>query len=43
MATKPKSGERKFFTEGDQALPIPDLIAHQKESWDDFVKNSMEL
>ena len=41
MATKPKTGERVFFTEGDQALPIPDLIAHQKDSWEDFVKNGL--
>ena len=41
MATKPKSGERVFFTEGDQALPIPDLIQHQKDSWADFVQNGL--
>lgn len=41
MATKPKAGERVFFTEGDQALPIPDLTAHQKDSWEDFVKNGL--
>ena len=41
MATKPKSGERVFFTEGDQALPIPDLTVHQKDSWEDFVKNGL--
>ena len=41
MATKPKAGERVFFTEGDQALPIPDLTAHQKDSWADFVKNGL--
>ena len=41
MATTKKVGERVFFTEGDQALPIPDLIAHQKDSWDDFVKNGL--
>ena len=41
MATKPKLGERVFFTEGDQALPIPDLTAHQKDSWADFVKNGL--
>ncbi len=41
MAKKPKSGERVFFTGGDQALPIPDLTAHQKESWADFVKNGL--
>ena len=41
MATKPKSGERVFFTEGDQALRIPDLPAHQKDSWADFVENGL--
>ena len=41
MSTKPATGERVFFTEGDQALPIPDLIAHQKDSWEDFVKNGL--
>lgn len=30
-----------FFTEGDQALPIPDLIAHQKDSWNDFVQSGL--
>lgn len=34
-------GSRVFFTEGDQALPIPDLISHQKDSWDDFVKSGL--
>ena len=41
MAKKPVSGERIFFTEGDQALPIPDLTAHQKDSWADFVENGL--
>lgn len=41
MATKPKQGERIYFTEGDTALPIPDLVAHQKESWADFVENGL--
>ena len=41
MAKTQKSGGRVFFTEGDQALPIPDLIAHQKDSWEDFVKNGL--
>ena len=41
MAKKPKLSERKFFTEGDQALPIPDLTAHQKDSWADFVENGL--
>ncbi len=41
MVTKPKQGERVFFTEGDQSLPIPDLTKHQKDSWEDFVKNGL--
>ena len=39
--TKAADAKRIFFTEGDQALPIPDLIAHQKDSWDDFVKSGL--
>lgn len=41
MSSKLQPSERVFFTEGDQALPIPDLIAHQKDSWEDFVKNGL--
>ena len=41
MATKPKKSERVFFTAGDQSLPIPELTAHQKDSWEDFVKNGL--
>ena len=41
MAIKPKTSERVFFTEGDQSLPIPDLTQHQKDSWEDFVKNGL--
>ena len=41
MKTANESGSRVFFTEGDQALPIPDLIAHQKDSWEDFVKSGL--
>lgn len=41
MATKTKKNERVFFTEGDQALPIPDMILHQKESWNDFIQNGL--
>ena len=41
MKTTEKAGTRVFFTEGDQALPIPDLIAHQKDSWEDFVKSGL--
>ena len=36
-----QSGSRVFFTEGDQALPIPDLTAHQKDSWEDFIKSGL--
>ena len=41
MAKSTVSSERKFFTEGDQALPIPDLTQHQTDSWKDFVKNGL--
>ena len=41
MKVSEKTSGRKFFTEGDQALPIPDLIAHQKDSWEDFVKSGL--
>ena len=41
MATTKKSGDRKFFTEGDQALPIPDLTQHQTDSWKEFVDNGL--
>lgn len=39
--TKPASGARVFFTSEDTALPIPDLIAHQKESWREFVETGL--
>ncbi len=42
MSTKTaaKAGKRIFFTEGDE-LPIPDLTAHQKDSFEDFVKSGL--
>ncbi len=42
MSTKTaaKAGKRIFFTEGDE-LPIPDLTAHQKDSFADFVKSGL--
>ncbi|MDO4978832.1 MAG: DNA-directed RNA polymerase subunit beta [Candidatus Saccharibacteria bacterium] len=41
-SSKPtKQAERVFFTEGDQALPVPDLTAHQRDSWDDFVRSGL--
>ncbi|MBI3889745.1 DNA-directed RNA polymerase subunit beta [Candidatus Saccharibacteria bacterium] len=39
--TKPTSGARVFFTSEDTALPIPDLIAHQKDSWREFVETGL--
>lgn len=41
MAKSTSRSERKFFTEGDQALPIPDMTQHQTDSWEDFVKNGL--
>ncbi|NCU37496.1 DNA-directed RNA polymerase subunit beta [Candidatus Saccharibacteria bacterium] len=32
---------RVFFTKGDTALDVPNLIAHQKESWKDFVETGL--
>lgn len=32
---------RVFFTEDDTALEVPNLIAHQKESWKDFVETGL--
>lgn len=42
MSTKTAAtaGKRIYFTEGDE-LPIPDLTAHQKDSWEDFVKSGL--
>lgn len=41
MSTEPKKvGNRIYFTEGD-TLPIPDLTAHQKDSWKDFVESGL--
>lgn len=41
--TSPKgaSSARVFFTADDTALPIPDLIAHQKDSWKEFVDTGL--
>lgn len=35
------SGERVFFTSGDDALPLPNLIAHQEDSWREFVEDGL--
>jgi len=39
--TKPNAARRVFFTKDDTALPIPDLIAHQKDSWREFVETGL--
>lgn len=41
--TKPTAGStgRVFFTSDDTALPIPNLIEHQKQSWQDFVQTGI--
>lgn len=43
MAKKSPSSAnaRVFFTADDTALPIPDLIAHQKQSWQEFVETGL--
>ena len=39
--TKPAAAARVFFTKDDTALPIPSLIAHQKDSWREFVETGL--
>ena len=42
MAKKPTtSSERVYFTSGDNALSLPNLIAHQKDSWRWFVEEGL--
>jgi len=42
VAKKPStSSERVYFTSGDNALPLPNLIAHQKDSWRWFVEEGL--
>ena len=38
---KNDSAKRVFFTEGDRAFPLPNLIAHQKDSWREFVETGL--
>ena len=42
MSTKNIStaDQRVFFTDGDH-LEIPDLTAHQKDSWEEFIKSGL--
>jgi DNA-directed RNA polymerase subunit beta len=39
--TSPSANQRVFFTADDTALEIPDLIAHQKGSWKEFVDTGL--
>lgn len=39
--TSPSGTQRVFFTADDTALDIPDLIAHQKNSWNEFVDTGL--
>lgn len=41
MAKATKSTARVFFTQDDTALPLPNLIAHQKDSWREFVETGL--
>ncbi len=37
----PSNAKRVFFTKEDTALPLPNLIAHQKDSWREFVETGL--
>lgn len=39
--TKAESASRIFFTKDDDALALSNLIAHQKDSWRDFVETGL--
>lgn len=39
--TKPTNGARVFFTKDDTALALPNLIAHQEDSWREFVETGL--
>ena len=42
MATKPATtNQRVFFTKDDTAVPLPNLMAHQKDSWREFVETGL--
>lgn len=38
---KTSSAKRIFFNDGDSALPLPNLISHQKDSWREFVETGL--
>src|SRR6478735_8822896 len=39
--TKTTAAARVFFTKEDNALPLPNLMAHQKNSWREFVETGL--
>jgi DNA-directed RNA polymerase subunit beta len=39
--TQPDSAKRVFFTKDDVAVALPNLIAHQKDSWREFVETGL--
>ena len=39
--SKPSTAKRVFFTSDDTALAIPSLIAHQEDSWREFVETGL--
>lgn len=39
--TKRANTKRVFFTKDDTALPLPNLITHQRESWQEFVETGL--
>ncbi len=42
MANKPTTtNQRVFFTKDDTALPLPNLMAHQMDSWREFVETGL--
>src|SRR4051812_37469746 len=41
VKTKATAAKRVFFTQDDTALPIPNLIAHQRNSWQEFVETGL--
>ncbi|MGK2896171.1 MAG: DNA-directed RNA polymerase subunit beta [Candidatus Saccharimonadales bacterium] len=38
---KPNASKRVFFTKDDTALELPNLIAHQRDSWREFVDTGL--
>ena len=41
MAKATNGAARVFFTKEDTALPLPNLIAHQRDSWREFVESGL--